>query len=339
MGILVPLIVLIFIVSSCSNNRHKVDLSGIEVKVELKRFDQKQRAAEGMTWFSEMREFDPDFCQLFLNNIIGDITGAGALATEEEMAQNYAAFLLHDDVQDLHAKVKQEFADMSAFEEELSQALKYFRYHFPERNLPDFITFIAPFRAAHPYTDSIVGIGLDMYLGEDYEPYYRAPMNFPNYLVRKLDRKYMLANTLQAMAAASFDEHMNQQRLLDEMIAEGKRLYFIDALCPDLPDSLKIGYFKGQIEWSQENEYQIWEHMVSSGMLYNTDKNYYIRYLNDGPFTVAKGVPQDAPPRIGAWLGWQIVRAYMTRNAEVHLSQLMQEHDADKILKESAYRP
>lgn len=307
--------------------------------IELKRFDHKQQASDGLEWFSEMKDFSPAFSRLFLFNIIGDITGAGAAADEEEMAQNYKAFLLHDDVKDLHAKVAQEYKDMSAFEKDLNQALRYFRYHFPDRNIPDFVTFIAPFRAAHPYTDSMVGIGLDMYLGEGFEPYYRAPMNFPNYLIRKLDRKYMLSNTLQAMAAAMFNEQMNKERLLDEMITEGKRLYFLDALCPDLPDSLKIGYFRGQIEWNQENEHQIWEHIVSSGMLYNSDKNYYIRYLNDGPFTIAKGVPQDAPPRIGAWLGWQIVREYMKRKGDVHLDQLMQERDADKILKESAYRP
>ena len=60
-------------------------------------------------------------------------------------------------------------------------------------------------------------------------------------------------------------------------------------------------------------------------------------YLNDGPFTAE--VSQDAPGRLGVWLGWRIVESYMEHNEEVSLQELLAEGDAQKILELSFYKP
>ena len=53
----------------------------------------------------------------------------------------------------------------------------------------------------------------------------------------------------------------------------------------------------------------------------------------------AAEIGQQAPGRIGAWVGWQIVRAYMQENPAVTLAQLLAEEDAQKILNGSKYKP
>jgi len=58
--------------------------------------------------------------------------------------------------------------------------------------------------------------------------------------------------------------------------------------------------------------------------------------LNDGPFT--SGFAKESPSRVGKWLGWQIIRAYMENN-ELGLEAMFAEKDSQKILQLSKYKP
>ncbi|MDF1518362.1 MAG: gliding motility lipoprotein GldB, partial [Lutibacter sp.] len=49
-------------------------------------------------------------------------------------------------------------------------------------------------------------------------------------------------------------------------------------------------------------------------------------------------IDKESPGRIGVWLGWQIVSAYMTNNNDVTLQQLLQT-DAEEIFNKSKYKP
>jgi len=48
---------------------------------------------------------------------------------------------------------------------------------------------------------------------------------------------------------------------------------------------------------------------------------------------------KDSPPRLGEWIGLQIIRSYMQKNPEVTLAMMMQETDAQNILTLSGYKP
>jgi uncharacterized protein YjaZ len=50
-------------------------------------------------------------------------------------------------------------------------------------------------------------------------------------------------------------------------------------------------------------------------------------------------VGEKCPGRIGQWVGWEIVKSYMNSHEEVTLQELMQSNDAEKIFKESKYKP
>ena len=62
-----------------------------------------------------------------------------------------------------------------------------------------------------------------------------------------------------------------------------------------------------------------------------------MKYTSDGPFTSA--FSKESAPRIGYWMGWQIIKQYMKNNPDVTLEQLMNETDAEKILKMAKYKP
>ena len=124
---------------------------------------------------------------------------------------------------------------------------------------------------------------------------------------------------------------------LDFMIYEGKLLYFLDCMMPNHPDSIKIGYTRGQSEWMEMNSSLVWAHFIENQMLYSSDRQTINNFVGDKPFTTAFG--NDSPPKTAAFIGWQIVREYMRRNKEVSLPQLLANNNSQEILTKSKYRP
>ena len=61
------------------------------------------------------------------------------------------------------------------------------------------------------------------------------------------------------------------------------------------------------------------------------------KFTGEGPFTT--GFVKESPARTGVWIGWNIVKKYMDKNANISLDQLMHETDAQKILSLSKYKP
>jgi uncharacterized protein YjaZ len=126
--------------------------------------------------------------------------------------------------------------------------------------------------------------------------------------------------------------------LLSQIVHEGKIMYALDAMLPKVDDTIKIRYTKKQLQWCKENEFNMWAYIIKEKILYSTDQSNIAKLIDDGPFT-AYFNHDFSPARTGYWLGWQIVRTYMKNNPEVTLPQLMAEKSADKILKESGYKP
>jgi hypothetical protein len=61
------------------------------------------------------------------------------------------------------------------------------------------------------------------------------------------------------------------------------------------------------------------------------------KYIDETPFSKPFG--NQSPGRIGQFLGWKIVKAYMENNPDITLNQLMQETDLQMILNKSAFKP
>ena len=108
---------------------------------------------------------------------------------------------------------------------------------------------------------------------------------------------------------------------------------------PEVADTLKIGYTTGQLQWCEKNEGGIWAYFLENELLFNSDYIKIQKYLAEAPFTPGIGDNSDSAPKLGVWLGWQIVRAYMEKNSNVTLQQLLEETDAQKILTGARYKP
>ena len=147
----------------------------------------------------------------------------------------------------------------------------------------------------------------------------------------------ILSDVVYVWAMSEFEISPQATNLLDHMIHEGKLMYFSQAMMPDEPDTLIAGYSNEQLKWCRANEGAMWTYLVENKMLYSSKQMDIVRFINDGPRT--SSFSEESPGRVGAWLGWQIVRKYMKKNPEVTLPQLIYETDYQSILNRSAYQP
>lgn len=327
------LVVTILIGVSCRKNPHKVKLSGNEKEVEIVKFGDEFFAAgyADTSAIVALRNKYPDFFDLFTYRVI-QIGGLG----EELFFEGVKQFQTDTMILSIRKSEEQEFSDFSEIESGLRNAFKYYQFHFPSYELPVIYTYISGFNQSVVTADKIVGISLDKYLGREYE-FYQHLNSTPSYKILNMHKGKIASDVVYAWGVTEFDDSEKTNNLLDNMIYQGKIMYFVDALLPDEHDSIKIGYTEKQLEWCKMNEAKMWTTLIENKMLYSTNRMDIVRYINPAPST--SGFPLESPGRAGVWIGWQIVRQYMKKHPETTLEQLMKNSDFQKILNDSKYFP
>jgi hypothetical protein len=326
--------------AGCSDNPHAVDVSNIDADVSVKRFEADLDEASNVEDVLQLKEEYGVFYEAYSDWIMVSVTGGGRVEPREK-ARRLLDFTATQEWDTLLEVSNARYANFSDVRSDLNQAFRYLKYHFPEATDPEIITYLATFEVgAFTIEESgQIGIGLDMFLGADFPVYqWLDPNRFPRYRTRKFREDYIVPLVVKGVADL-YAKPGEVRTCIDQMILAGKRLYFMDAVLPFTPDSLKIGYLEGQIEWCEQNEFQIWSHFLENNLLFSSQESEYMRYFNDGPFTSAKNMPREASPRVGEWVGWQLVRTYMEKNPGVSLKELMGNTRYQEIFTESRYKP
>ena len=243
---------------------------------------------------------------------------------------------LTDTIQkELSAEVHKAFANFKAEAEDLESLFKHVKYYFPEMDPPKVVTITSDVRYDQRVvlTDTLLLLGLDNYLGPDHHFYG----GIQKYLAAGLDKKYLTADVASAIAKKVLHYPKNRS-FLARMIYYGKELYLKDRLLPHASEGQKIGYSEEEVKWAQNNEEQIWRYFVERELLYSTDAKLDRRFLDPAPFSKFQlELDSESPGRLGRYMGWQIVRAFMDKN-DVDLHQMLA-LPADKIFKKSNYKP
>ncbi len=327
------LVALLFAAGCNDNDRYLPDVSHIQVDIKLQRFDQDLFRLDTSNLEAGMQQLTaryPAMFPLFAINIIHDQTNP-----KETPAEAVSTFLHAPEVYHLHDTVQHLYGDLGWLERDLTQMFKYYKYYFPQKPVPQVATIISEFGTdAFTAGDSLCGIGLDMYLGENFAGY--NPEIFPDYIRRQFKREYMPVRLAKAVTQ-NLVEAPPGQRLLDLMLYNGKQLYIVDCLLPLLPDSMKMGYTSAQMEGTEANEQQAWARLLAQDLLYSTDYGKIKKLVSPSPN--APVIFQEAPGEIGNWLGWQIVKSYMKRHPETTMDQLLNFSDAQKFLEAAKYKP
>ncbi len=308
-------------------------MQGIEVDLEIKRFEKDlfEYATSGLN-IDELNQLKlnyPTFYPLFTNNImqLGGMNDSLSLF-------NYNRFLKDTTILSLYHSVDKNYPDLNAIQSQLKEAFKHYNYYFPEKNIPKVVSFLSAFNYAMVADDSLLAIGLDMYLGADSK--YYPQLGIPQYRFKNMTKEKIVSDAMLAWLSTEFDEPKGEN-LLKQMIYYGKVQYALSLLLPNEAVYLNFGYTEKQWEWCLDNESNIWGFMINQEMLYTNDNFEIRKFIGEGPFTA--GFPEDAPSKLGQFIGYQIVSQFMEKSDKTSLNKLMEMDDAQNILSISNYKP
>ncbi|SCY71150.1 gliding motility-associated lipoprotein GldB [Flavobacterium caeni] len=235
---------------------------------------------------------------------------------------------------ELYQEVQKKFGNFEKETEGIDALFKHIKYYFPATKVPKVVTVIAEMDYQNKviYADSVMIVSLELYLGKDHRFY-----QFPDYLKQNFEPEQILPDIASAFSVGKIAPPQ-ENTLLSYMVYAGKELYLKDMLLPDYTDAQKIGYKPEQIKWCEENQADMWRFFIDNTLLYDTDQKLLPRFINPAPFSkFYLEIDNESPGQVGAWLGWQIVRAYM-RNNEVSLEQMLQT-DSKTLFEQSKYKP
>jgi gliding motility-associated lipoprotein GldB len=327
------LLLTLFSLLACHRNPLKVDISNINLTMKIGRLDQDLFAVTQsniqLVVPALQEKYDP-FFTLYNKEILAIGNSSDSL---------YAEYLLTFLADSMVSKAKQKtdslFHDFQPYAKELELAFRHYRYYFPKNSIPAVYTYLSGFNQSVVTMPEALGISLDNYLGSNCKFYVQ--LGIPAYKRQNMDPKKLVYDALYGFVSQQFEYRGNAENLISNMIHQGKLLYLLDALIPDGPDSLKIGFRSAQLDWCKANEKEMWSYLVEKKMLFSGDRMELVRFINSAPFTTPFG--QKSPGRTGVWIGWQIVKSYMKNNPETKLQDMMKENDYHKILNESGYSP
>lgn len=340
---IVYILICLFVLTGCEHGRKywpkELTLDGerVEVNVEFVRFDKAllnvqtdnvQGTKEDIRVLYD--EF-PDFMPLWVEDILG-IPSSDTAYLEQQLP-----LFLNDTLYGFaqtNAREQEVFADVRGLERALSKAFSRIQWLWPETEVPVLYLFVSGFNAPIYFGEDLMGIGADMYLGSDYEYYNRVVYDYQK---RTMRPECIPVDVVSAFLFHTLPYTSTKSRLLDQMLYRGKIMYLTAQIFDDLPGYEVMGWTKEQWEWCVKHERDIWHVVMDKRDLFKTESLVLTGYLNDGPFT--SEISQDAPGRLGIWLGWRIAESYMAHNEEVSLQELIAEPDAQKILENSYYKP
>lgn len=238
----------------------------------------------------------------------------------------------------LYNKVKNAYPDLKEVEPMVEDVLAHFHHYYPDIELPKkAFTCITGVNYDEPpvqIIDNQLVISLDWYLDQD-EIYDQIGM--PKYYQVRTNVATLAKDVAKTLYDNYLYEWRKQGQVIDEMMYCGRLDFFIEAMCPNMPDNVLLGYSSEQWRWAVENEGQVWADMVGNKRLYDSSLDAYMLYFGDGPFTQAYS--NDAPARLGEFFGLNIIRAYASTHDDFSLRQFMQRKDLQNIFQDSGYKP
>lgn len=310
-------LVMILSISSCGEtDKTEEEIAKVPVDLRISRFDQAFANASE----DDIPKLKSEYPYLF----------------PEQFADSVWIQKLNDTLQiELSEEVAKEFGDFEQESADLESLFKHIKYYFPEFETPHVVTLTSDVRydSRIILVDSLLLIGLDNYLGEDHHFYE----GMQRYIATSLDKRFLTSDVASAFAKKVISYPRNRT-LLSRMVHYGKELYLKDKLIPSATDAQRIGYSEEEMEWARVNEEQMWKYFVERELLYSTDAGLDRRFLDPAPFSkFGLELDNESPGRLGRYLGWQIVRAFMERT-DMGLKQMLI-IPADEILKQSNYKP
>lgn len=343
---LLPILLLIGI-AACNSGNNAPDVSHIKIDLKTQRFEQDFFAIDSNNTKAGLFQLEqkyPVFLPLFVNHVLG----LGPVNDTNELAfEGSKRFLNLNQV--VYKESQKLFKDFSGTAKELENGFRYVKHYFPDYKVPTIITTVGPMDALAPMSnnepspnymgENFLAVSLQFYLGKDFsiynDPGYISSVA-PQYRSARFSKEYIAGDVFKLVIDDLFPDSSSRYPLIERFIEKGKRLYLLQQFLPNSNDTLLIGYTGKQLEWCKENERSMYNFFIQQNLLFEIDPALTQNFTTDGPTT--QGMPEQSPGNIGAFLGWEIVKAYMQKKPSVTVAQLMRTSNKN-IFNEADYKP
>lgn len=321
--------------SSCRRDPYDVNLSGIKLNLEIRRLEKdlfQTDPGSVAAKIPELRKEYGSFLQLFSYVInAGNIDSVSFVASLSEFCTDRQ----NNEVYNLTMQV---YPDVGKIRSGLEDAFRHYLYYFPSKNIPSVYTCITGFNNSIITADSVLGIGLDRYLGKDCK-YYPA-LEIYNYMAAKMTPDYIVPDCMYAWGTSEWNfsaMRYQPENVLAQIIHEGKLKYFEKCMLPGIADGIIFGFSEPQMKFCRNNEGTMWQYLVENDLLFKTDQLLIRKLTGEAPFT--SFFTNESPGKAAVWTGFRIVESYMRKNPSVTLSELMGNTDVQSILEKAKYNP
>jgi hypothetical protein len=332
---LIFLIIACIGMTSCKKNHYRVDTSSIKVNIEIKRLEKDLFALnpdEIIPRVPYLKKKYDGFLQLFSLVInTGDIN-------EESFGDLLLRFCSDKQNNEVFNLTMDKFADVRYIEKGLQDAFSHYLYYFPRKSVPAVFTCITGFNNSIITGDSLLGIGLDRYLGADCVYYPR--LNIYKYMAERMTPEYIVPDCMYGWASSEWDFSGLKyvaDNVLSEIIHQGKLKYFEKCMLPEATNEIIFGFTAKQMKFCMNNESQMWQYLVENNLLFSSDQLTIRKLTGDAPFTGY--FTKESPGQAAIWIGFRIVEAYMNRNPAIKMEDMLRDTDVQKILEKAKYSP
>jgi len=302
--------------------------TGTKVQLVVEALEDSLPAIRGKEDLVRFMTAHPDTRDIFFNR--------QAYPNDSVFINRLSARFTNPHIDTLLQETHRVFGNGQFLRNEFTQAYTNLNYYYPDYTPPRIQTLISGLETDLFVTDSTIYVGLDYFLGKGAK--FR-PNNMYLYMLRRYSRDFIVPSVMLLTGVDSRFNKSNEEdkTMLAEMITYGKAYYFAKRMMPCVSDTLLMGYTTQEWAGSVAYEHLIWSRLVQDEALYSTSHLVKQRYIAERPKTVEVG--EDCPGRIAQWVGWRIVEKFMEENPEITLPQLMEISDAQRIFKESGYKP
>lgn len=321
--------------TSCKKNHYKVNTSSINVKIEIKRLEKDLftlNPNEIAMKVPSLKQKYNGFLQLFSYVInTGDIN-------DTYFGDFLIRFCTDKQNNDVYSLTMKLYPDVKEIEDELQEAFRHYIYYFPGRNIPGVFTCITGFNNSIIIGDSVLGIGLDRYLGADCVYYPR--LEIYKYMAIRMTPENIVPDCMYVWGASEWEFSTlkyQADNVITEMIHNGKLKYFEKCMLPGTADEIIFGFTPDQMKFCKNNESQMWQYLIENDLLFNSDQFTIRKLTGEAPFT--SYFTNESPGRAAIWLGFSIVESYMMRNPGISIEEMMKDFDVQGILEKAKYSP
>lgn len=249
-------------------------------------------------------------------------SGISALLTMLNMGHPddsaYMKYVNSEAVKMFTPEVEEVFSDIADLENVLGGVKQNMKKELPHINMCEIYSIVSPYKQSIYIADSTMLLVLNHYLGAEHKAYD----GFEEYIKKTKQAKYIPYDIVEA-TIGTFNpyETTGDEMVLSKMLFAGAIVEAKMRIVPEASLSLALGYDEKELEWVEDNQQQLWNALVSKELLYSTSYMDINQLLSLTPCSSI--LHQQAPGRVGRYLGYKIIRAYLEKNPSTTLSQLL----------------